>query len=289
MGKTMATTKGLGWGVAAVTVAALSGSAAASGGGGGGGGGVPAGGGSVLPTAPPAPDVLMRESFGFADLARPAGGKGLLREVFIHETIGGFWMEWPGTKTNAWLAPDGNQTWKFAACSEDANELPSPLQATWGNGCVASEWFDAVPANPTALVPLKAPTTAYEVALDGWPAALPDRYVAIGLTASPALTSNLETSASVWLLMRSTNAFDGTGITYELRLNGRTGPLLSTGSTYAIGWNQLVLRYDPVAKTVSGSVNGIPLGTFAAALPTPRYVGFEGVGIADNFVVRSAP
>jgi hypothetical protein len=37
---------------------------------------------------------------------------------------------------------------------------------------------------------------------------------------------------------------------------------------------------------LSASLNGVPLGSFPMALPSPRYLGFEGVGIMDNFVVR---
>jgi hypothetical protein len=38
--------------------------------------------------------------------------------------------------------------------------MPSPLQATYGNGCVASEWFDRPVVDiPTALMPFKAPAT----------------------------------------------------------------------------------------------------------------------------------
>ena len=46
------------------------------------------------------------------------------------------------------------------------------------------------------------------------------------------------------------------------------------------------LRYDPVTQTVSGSVNGTELGSFFQPIADPRYVGFEGIGIADNFVVQ---
>ena len=50
----------------------------------------------ILPTTAPAPGVLLRESFGQADLLRPHGGKGTLRETYIHTTFGGFWLEWHG-------------------------------------------------------------------------------------------------------------------------------------------------------------------------------------------------
>jgi hypothetical protein len=65
------------------------------------------------------------------------------------------------------------------------------------------------------------------------------------------------------------------------------GPLLVTGKTFNNGWNEFTLRYDPVNTTLGGSVNGVDLGAYAIAIPTPRYIGFEGVGILDNFVVRN--
>ena len=52
---------------------------------------------SVLPTTPPAPGILVRESFGLAgtgDLSapvRPAGGKGLLKA--LGRNLNGFWVE----------------------------------------------------------------------------------------------------------------------------------------------------------------------------------------------------
>jgi hypothetical protein len=41
-----------------------------------------------------------------------------------------------------------------------------------------------------------------------------------------------------------------------------------------------------VGKSLSASINGIALGPFAVTLATPKYAGFEGVGILDNFVIR---
>src|SRR3954469_773633 len=88
------------------------------GGGGGGVGGGGGGGGTValpnpLPTSAPAPDILVRESFGPGpDLVRPTGGKGTLKATSLHTTINGFWAEWPGSSKTQWIAPDVGQTWK---------------------------------------------------------------------------------------------------------------------------------------------------------------------------------
>jgi hypothetical protein len=241
-----------------------------------------------LPSTAPAPDVIMRESFGPAELLRPKGGKGDCREVWAHTPIRGFWMEYPGSKDTQWLAPAEGQTWRFCGASDNALEMPSPLQLTYANGCVASEWFDRPVLDiPTALMPFRAPAAAYEISMNGWPAPIAEGYVAIGLTGSGLLYSNLKTSASVWLLLKPKAAFDGFNIVYELRVNGMNGPLLATGETFNNGWNELALSYDPANQTLGGSVNGADLGAYTVAIPTPKYVGFEGVGILDNFVVRS--
>lgn len=92
-----------------------------------------AGTGTILrggaPTPAPAPDVLVRESFGLGpDLPRPAGGQGGLRATYLHTTLGGLWVKWPGSKSTAWMRPDGNQTWKLCGANPSPYELPSPLQ-----------------------------------------------------------------------------------------------------------------------------------------------------------------
>jgi hypothetical protein len=46
-----------------------------------------------------------------------------------------------------------------------------------------------------------------------------------------------------------------------------------------------VLPYDPVAKLVSASINEVELGVFPLAIPTPKFIGIEGIGIVDNLVV----
>lgn len=256
----------------------------------GGGGGTPVVGTSPLPTTAPAPDILVRESFGPGpDNVRPAGGKGELRTTFLHTTIGGFWVEWPGSKNTAWLTPDGDQTWKFCGLGGylDPYELPSPLQPNESSqGCVSSEWFDAVTQYPTALLPFAAPATAYEVSVEGWPAVVPGAYIALGLTSSGVLLSNFTTVGQAWIALRAAQPMDSTQVAYEVRVNGMNGPLLASGVVDNVTWNQMKLRYDPVAKVLTPSVNGVSLGDFPLAMAAPRYAGFEGVGILDNFVVR---
>ncbi len=239
----------------------------------------------ILPTTAPAPGVLIRESFGQADLFRPHGGKGTLRETYIHTTIGGFWVEWPGSKNTQWMTPNGDQTWKIAACTDDPYEtLPAPLQQNYGNGCISSEWFDAVTQYPTALQPFRAPATAYEVSIDTWVAPIPGAYIGLGFSNSAVLLSNLATSAPIWI--RMTDPLDGGDLQYELRTNGMSGPVLATGRAGVSGWDPIALRYDPIAQSVTLRVNGETVGTYPFSMSAPRYVGFEGVGVLDNFVVR---
>jgi hypothetical protein len=66
------------------------------------------------------------------------------------------------------------------------------------------------------------------------------------------------------------------------------GQLLASGETYFEAYNQMKLRYDPVGQTITASINGTEMGPFNANIGAPKYVGFEGVAIADNFVIRVA-
>lgn len=261
--------------------------------GGGGGGGTVSPTTSVLPTTPPAPDILVRESFGPGpDIQRPAGGKGLLKPTYLHTTIGGFWVEYPGSKNAAWITPDGDQTWKFCGIGGylDPYELPSPLQPSESmQGCVSSEWFDLVTQYPTALLPFTPPATPYAVSMEGWPSVVPGAYIAVGLTSSGATLSNFTTTGQVWLSLRKQEAMVNGALVYELRTNGMSGTLLASGVVDDVTWNQMLLRYDPAAKLLSASLNGVSLGEFPLDMPAPRYAGFEGVGVLDNFVIRNAP
>lgn len=253
---------------------------------GGGGGTV---GPNPLPQTAPAPDVLYRESFGAAELLRPTGGKGVLKDVYAHTNIRNFWIEYPGSKNTAWITSDVGQTWRYCGASDNPYEMFSPIQMTLGmymNGCVASEWFELPTTNPTALMPFTAPTVPYEVSFNGYPAPIAGKYLALGLTNSGTLYSNLETSGSVVLVLRPAPPYMNFSILYELRAGGMNGALLASGETYFDGWNRMNLRVDPVARTVSASVNETELGTFPLNIGAPKYAAFEGVGIGDNFVIR---
>lgn len=243
-----------------------------------------------LPQTPPAPEVLYRESFGPADNYRPTGGKGVMKGTFLHQTIRSFWIEYPGSKNTNWLASDSGQTWRFCGASENPYEMFSPIQvASYGysNGCVMSEWFDPPTTNPTALMPVTLPSTPYEVSFNGYPAPIAGMYLAIGLTNSPALYSALADTGDVVLVIKSAPPYMNYTILYELRAGGMDGTLLASGETYFDGWNQMKLRVDPVAHTVGGSINGTDLGVHPLDIGAPRYAGFEGVAVGDNFVIRN--
>jgi|KBSMisStaDraftv2_1062788.scaffolds.fasta_scaffold188106_2 hypothetical protein len=279
--------------------AAAKGGTVSGGGGGGGGGGGSGGGGSgggstcdlaaVLPALAPFPDIILRESFGFGPGVRPAGGNGCNKPYLVHDSIAGFWTEFPGSKNTAWLAPADVETWRICASSGDPDELPSPLQPDANSGgCLVSQWTDPVITRPTALVPFTAPASAYQMSIEAWPAPVnADYYLGFGLTDNSVLDSNLETSAGVWLELRADEG--ATMSAYALRANGRTGPILASGMTPWSANTHLVLRYDPVTQTVSASVEGVELGSFVQPIKTPRFIGIEGVGVVDDLVVRRLP
>ena len=262
-----------------------------SGGGGGGGGGTSCDLTPVLPGIAPFPDIIVRESFGPANGVRPQGGKGCNRSVFASTVISGYWSEFPGNK-NAWIAPpETTQTWRFCSVSDNIYEIPSPLQTMY-NGCLASSWFDPVATRPTALLPFTQPTGPYSIHLDLWPGlGDPTYYVGFGVTDSGALDRNLETSAGLWFELGHPNPPAATAaaifVTYNVHVNGRTGPILATGQVVWMPWMPAELRYDPVSGNASASLNGVELGSwFVGAIRTPKYIGIEGVGIVDDLVVR---
>jgi len=251
---------------------------------------------SILPTTAPAPGVLVYESFGLGNDYRPYGDKGVMRQYTASSTLHDYYVEWSGNTRARWMTPQGDQTWKFNA-SRDGYELPSPLEndslvGKWG-GASGARWTDGVTTIPTALLAFRPPAAPYTVSASAAPAPVAGTYVSIGLTASPVLESNFATVGQVWLSLIHGAVQEVTATytqyyppTYELRLNGKTGPLLATGTT-TYG-QQLSIRHDPVARTVSATVNGQLLGPFPAAI-APAYAGFEGVGGINTFVIRETP
>jgi hypothetical protein len=239
-----------------------------------------------LPTSPPAPDIVLRESFGLGpSWVRPAGGNGALKSAT--GSLDGFWVEWPGSASEQWSSADGG--WTFAGCSTDPLELPSPLQ-TNGNGCTVSSWADGIVRFPDALVPFAGLAGTYELSADVIPAMLPGAAVGIGFTGSNVTTGNLRAAGQLWLLVTQGPQPDGVNAVWQLRAGDlASGAVVATGSMLLSGYDPVALRYDPVAGAASVTVNGVASGPYAVAGVAPRYVAIEGQGVLDDLVVRSIP
>jgi len=241
-----------------------------------------------LPTAPSAADIVLRESFGPGldpDFARPQGGKGTLRPVFAGTGLSGFWLEYPGSKSMAWATPDTGPGWHFAYASINPYEIASPIQPDPFNGIVFSDWRDGVLAYPDATIPFRGLASRYAVSAELYPGVLTGAYVALGLTSLAALQSNLATGGQFWLLLSQVAPFDGMSGSYELRVGAQ---VVSSGPVLLQGFTPVSLVVDPIAQTVSATVNGIDLGTFAARV-SPSYLALEGQGWADDVIVRTVP
>jgi len=276
---------------AALTVAAQAQASGGAGGGGGGGGIQPP---SILPTTPPAPGVILRESFGLGAMttagsfARPQGGNGVLRAVNINMSVGGFWLEYPGSKSSVWSAPDVGGQWIFAAASLNPFEvLDSPLQAPGFNGIAFSGWSDGIITTSDLVVPFRGAATKYVLSAELFPAFLPGSYIGFGLSTSAALNANLPASGQVWIRLTWTDptvvsSFSGQ---YEV-LSGST--VLASGQVNLDSWNPVQITVDPVAQTFDVVVNGADLGTWASRV-TPSFIAFEGQGWADDLIVRTVP
>lgn len=244
-----------------------------------------------LPQFAPAPDVVMRDSFGEGpDMMRPASGKGSLKDTYLGASIGGFWLEYPGIKTNRWAAPDSGDTWRYCGTAMNTYELGSPLQTVFGFEqntilCTILNAQPSVTVRPTALMPVQSSLNVpYELEIDGTYWNVPNTYLAVGLTNSGATTNNLSSGGNIVLLIKP--SADGWSMTYEFRLGGFNGQLLASGVSDDMFFNQMKIRYNPQNRSVGASLNGADLGTFATNTAPPRYAGFEGNGYADNFVIR---
>lgn len=272
--------------------AVLSTQAFASGGTGGGGGGAGTVIPNPLPTTPPAPDIVLRESFGpGADpsVGRPEGGKGTLRPVFAGTGLAGYWLEYPGNKSTTWSTPDVGPGWHYAYASLNPFEaaLPSPIQPDPFNGVIISEWRDGTIAWPDAVVPFRGVAGRYSLSAEMYPGGMPGagQYVGIGLTGSAALQSNLGTSGQIWIRLSQTLPNDGMHGQYEVLIGNQ---VLIAGPMILDGFNPLSITVDPAAQTVDVVLNGVNLGTFTARV-SPSYIAVEGQGFVDDIVVRTVP
>jgi hypothetical protein len=64
--------------------------------------------------------------------------------------------------------------------------------------------------------------------------------------------------------------------------------VLASGSVLLDGFNPASITVDPVAQTVSVTLKGVDLGTWAARV-SPSFIALEGQGWADDLVVRTVP
>jgi hypothetical protein len=254
--------------------------------GGGGVGGIPTP--NPLPVTAPAPNVIFRESFGPGvdpDFARPQGGNGVLRPVGAGTDLGGFWLEYPGSKKNAWATPAPNG-WIFAFASLNPFEtLASPIQPLPFDGIALSDWADGVVTSSDAIVPFQGAATKYTLSAELFPAFLDGSYVGVGLTASGALKGNLATSGQIWIRLSQVAPFDGVAGRYDV-MSGSTA--LVSGSVALGGFNPVAITVDPVAQTVNVMLNGVDLGTWATRI-APSFIAIEGQGWADDIIVQTVP
>ena len=240
---------------------------------------------SNMPTTAPAPDVIYRESFGADNLWRPAGGKGTPKYVAISQSINGFWAEWPNNRNVAWIDGDVTESWRWAGCSLNPNQMFSPIDLDPFNGCIFSDESHGMTLFPSAEIPFVAPSTAYEFSIDGYPRPVPGAYIAMGFTNSKTTSKALANNGTLWL--KVDNAQNNPGpMHYELRLNGMNGTLLASGDEGYPGFNPMSLRVDPVAKTVTLKINGVTIGTYSANISAPSFLAIEGYGMFDNMMVR---
>lgn len=261
------------------------------------GGGTDPGWTNPLPQTAPAPDILMRESFGMGlDFLRPAGGNGAAKRTGTGGTsINGFWVEYPGNKNNRWITPDSGETWRFCGSQPNPYELPSPLQSfpTEQNDILCNLLNASIdsPTRATALMPLLSNiNTPWEIEINGhyWGAAT-NPFLAVGLTNSAVTTDNLATSGQVVLVMRRVNNPEA-DVAFEFRRGNLNGEILMSGTMPDDeNFNSLKIRYNPQTREIGASFKGMDLGTFPSTIASPRYAAIEGIGFADNFVVRRLP
>jgi hypothetical protein len=263
-----------------------------------------------LPQTPPAPGILVRESFGWGpNQQRPRGDQGVLFpiESAVGTSINDLWVEYPGSSRNRWIAPESdgrpfrvlnfpNDGWYLTYNSEtNPFELPSPLQIVKGvfqNGG-AGVAYQSGGLLPTAILPLPGEINApIEVGIEAFVQQQPDpSYISLGFTNSDTTKGNLVNFGSLVLTIKYLDWNTHFPLLlYELRANGSLvaqGITSFSPSTNGNPTNRLRIRYIPQTNTISAQVNDVIIGPFTANIGTPKYSGFEGYGIVDNFVIRA--
>ncbi len=257
-----------------------------------------AGGVAIPPPSVLSGPIYLRDSFGYDP---PVDGLGFRYDspgnpVSLFGAAGETSMnqlrvEYPNIASEVWLTPAVRQspTWYFgpvASLDPATVEPPGSYDRPGENGVVASNVNPTIESNNAALVPFvqpPGPVTASISAIAGW------YTTAIGFTPSGALVGNFETSGAAWLVVRmprTTPGGQGSVATWELHTNGLLGPSTS-GSFVLQGYNHLAVSYDPVAGTVVGSINGVPTAALPYTVTGVQYVGFQGNGVFNDFLVTA--
>jgi hypothetical protein len=209
--------------------------------------------------------------------------------VGVGTGISGFWAEQPCSNAVIWMGPSG-QPWIFSGGATDQNEPPSKMMpAGLANGSASVHRDpETVIDNPVALIPLQAPSIPYEVSVDTIPLIAPGGWIDVGTTSSNAMNNNFESAGQAWMRVQYTRQTPFIA-TVELHTNGLTGPAASA-SVLAVnsGFDTLTVRYNPVAKLVTGYFNGMIVGTIPYDASSARFTGFEGDGTVDNFEVKAS-
>lgn len=252
-----------------------------------------------LPTVSPG-TLLIRESFGNGPGVRPSGTNGAPKPSYAGADLSSFWAEYPGNNTVVWSAPDTHglgHTWTLSASSIDPKEAPSPLDNPGINGTVTLTGSNpsGLRDNPAAILPFSAPPIAYEASMDVaiQPQVIGD-WLGIGFSSSTAVSHNLEKAGQAWMLMRmDRSAGNPFHAIVELHTSGMSGASVRA-KVILLSFDTLTVRYDPVAKVVSGYFNGSLMGTIPYNASIIRSVGFEGASAGsdwmtvDNFIVKAS-
>jgi hypothetical protein len=238
--------------------------------------------------------IYIRESFG-SDLfgnqscACRLDASGAVVAI-TNAGINGLRAEVPNLSTEVWATPTPRQlpNWRFAVSSPDpaAVEPVGSLDGPGQNGTLVSDVNPSIESNNAALLPFVQPAGAVTLStslIAGW------YTTAIGFSSSGVLVGNFETAGLAWFVVRmprTTPGGAGAVATWELHTKGFSGP--SASGTMVLGnYNHVAVSYDPVAGKVVASIEGVPVASVDYVVSGVAYVGFQGNGIVNDFLVKA--
>ena len=256
--------------------------------------------------------VLLADDFGFAATSGPPfdalgfgrrlDAAGVLIPVGLGvggSQLNGLRAETPSNANEVWATGTGGRkskvvTWQFAVSNDPLETNLSPAdQASHGVMFLRVNPANndvAPPGETDALLPFTAPTGAFQESMDFLSqTSLPAGHLfAIGFTSSidhAHLYDNFATFGQASLTIQNDVARGGT-VDWTLRTNGTAGPSVS-GSVVIGLWNQMALSYDPATHRVLAGIDGVTVGGVDYTPTNIAGAGFEGSGIADNFIVQT--